>query len=92
MMTVCLLAQSLFMTTMPLCVGTDTIKSRFDLLKSFWHVVGMITVRLVGNVMILANVIGSLVVLTVVFVITQRLHVNLRALLDIVVSEGATTH
>ena len=80
------------MTTMPLCVCTNTIKFGFNLLKSFWHVVGMITVRLVGNVMILANVIGSLVVLTVVFVITQRLHVNLRALLDIVVSEGATTH
>ena len=90
-MTIGLLTQSLVMTTMPLSVRTSTIESILHLRESTWHVVTLITVRLVCNVMVLANVDGSLVVPAVVPVITQRLHVDLCTLLDIVVSEGATT-
>ena len=70
MMTIGLLTQSLVMTTMVPCVRAYTIKFILDLLKSLWHIVRMIAVRLVCKVMILANVVGLIVVPAVVPVIT----------------------
>ena len=74
------------MTPMPLCVSTGTIEPVLNFLKSSWHKPGIVSVRLVGKVVILTNVGGSVVVPTVVSVVTERLHANLLTLMNIVVS------
>jgi len=82
------------MTTMPLCVSTGILPGNIVLsvLESFRHEVWTITVRLMGNMTILTNVDGLVIVLTEISVITERLHANLLTLINIVAGYASPMH
>ena len=81
------LTQSFVITTMMCSEGTCSIELLFYRTKPTWHIMIVATVRSMGDMIILANVDGSVIFSAVVSVVTEWLHATTLAVFDVVISE-----